>query len=202
MLVSNCGRIRPIPRKFCFTANACHCVMTATRPSGLRLSAPPPSHESRSALPSVKPAWKYSSRSVTIGMPESLRPNMHVVGLQLKDFIKEYVVPGAKPLTVTIWVPTERRLRSRSSLSRARTTTSSCSSIAGAAGLQLDALTTRGRTNPFLWSTPRNVPHLEGLLPATRLTQSLRCYWPLGTRGQQAEILPTPYSLTSVLAPQ
>ena len=47
-------------------------------------------------------AWKYSSRSVTIGMPESPRPNMRVEGLQLKDFIKEYVVPAAQPLTVTL----------------------------------------------------------------------------------------------------
>lgn len=47
-------------------------------------------------------AWKYSSRSVTIGMPESPRPNMRVEGLQFKDFIKEYVVPAAEPLTVTL----------------------------------------------------------------------------------------------------
>ncbi|WP_302893905.1 hypothetical protein [Ralstonia pseudosolanacearum] len=47
-------------------------------------------------------AWKYSSRSVTIGMPESPRPNMRVEGLQFKDFIKEYVVPAAKPFTVTL----------------------------------------------------------------------------------------------------
>jgi len=49
-------------------------------------------------------AWKYSSRSVKIGMPESPRPNMRVEGLQFKDFIKEYVVPAAKPITVTMSV--------------------------------------------------------------------------------------------------
>ncbi|MFV8624976.1 hypothetical protein ACNREE_11030 [Ralstonia pseudosolanacearum] len=49
-------------------------------------------------------AWKYSSSSVTIGMPESPRPNMRVDGLAFKDFIKEYVVPAAKPLTVTLLV--------------------------------------------------------------------------------------------------
>jgi len=47
-------------------------------------------------------AWKYSSRSVTIGMPQSPRPDMRVEGLQFKDFIKEYVVPAAKPITVTM----------------------------------------------------------------------------------------------------
>ncbi len=47
-------------------------------------------------------AWKYSSSSVTIGMPQSPRPNMRVDGLQFKDFIKEYVVPAVEPLTVTL----------------------------------------------------------------------------------------------------
>ncbi|AXW61575.1 hypothetical protein CJO94_06010 [Ralstonia solanacearum] len=47
-------------------------------------------------------AWKHSSSSVTIGMPQSPRPNMRVDGLVFKDFIKEYVVPAAKPFTVTM----------------------------------------------------------------------------------------------------
>lgn len=48
--------------------------------------------------------WKYSSRSVTIGMPSSPRKEMTVDGLQFKDFIREYVVPARKPLTVTLGV--------------------------------------------------------------------------------------------------
>jgi len=47
-------------------------------------------------------SWKYSSNSVTIGMPQSPRPYMRVDGLAFKDFIKEYVVPAAKPVTVRL----------------------------------------------------------------------------------------------------
>lgn len=49
-------------------------------------------------------AWKYSSRSVTIDMPTSPRKGMTVAGLEFKDFIREYVVPANKPLTVTLSV--------------------------------------------------------------------------------------------------
>jgi hypothetical protein len=45
-------------------------------------------------------AWKYSSRSVVIGMPQSPRPWMTVDGLQFKDLIREYVVPSGKPLAI------------------------------------------------------------------------------------------------------
>lgn len=45
-------------------------------------------------------AWKYSSRSIVIGMPQSPRPWMTVDGLQFKDMIREYVVPAAKPLAI------------------------------------------------------------------------------------------------------
>jgi len=47
-------------------------------------------------------AWKYSSQSVTIGMPSSPRPWMRVDGLQFKDMIKEYVVDAGKPVTVSM----------------------------------------------------------------------------------------------------
>ena len=47
---------------------------------------------------------KYSSRSITIGMPTSPRKDMTVAGLDFKDFIREYVVPASKPLTVTLAV--------------------------------------------------------------------------------------------------
>lgn len=47
-------------------------------------------------------SWKYSSNSVTIGMPQSPRPYMRVDGLSFKDLIKEYVVPAAKPVTVRL----------------------------------------------------------------------------------------------------
>lgn len=49
-------------------------------------------------------AWKYSSRSITIGMPTSPRKWMTVDGLEFKDLIREYVVPAGKPLTVAIVV--------------------------------------------------------------------------------------------------
>jgi hypothetical protein len=45
-------------------------------------------------------AWKYSSRSVVIGMPKSPRLGMTVEGLQFKNLIREYVVPASKPLTI------------------------------------------------------------------------------------------------------
>lgn len=48
--------------------------------------------------------WKYSSRSITIGMPLSPRNEMTVDGLEFKDFIREYVVPAYRPLTVTLGV--------------------------------------------------------------------------------------------------
>lgn len=47
-------------------------------------------------------AWKYSSQSVTIGMPPSPRPWMRVDGLNFKDMIKEYVVEAGKPLTISM----------------------------------------------------------------------------------------------------
>jgi hypothetical protein len=45
-------------------------------------------------------AWKYSSRTVVIGMPQSPRLWMTVDGLQFKDMIREYVIPAAKPLAI------------------------------------------------------------------------------------------------------
>lgn len=45
-------------------------------------------------------AWKYSSKSETIGMPPSPRDSMRVESLKFKDLIREYVVPAGKPLTV------------------------------------------------------------------------------------------------------
>lgn len=47
-------------------------------------------------------AWKYSSRSVVIGMPPSPRESMRVDGLFNKDLIKEYVVPAGKPVTLLL----------------------------------------------------------------------------------------------------
>ncbi|GLU34050.1 hypothetical protein WKR88_05010 [Trinickia caryophylli] len=44
--------------------------------------------------------FKYSSRSVTIGMPPSPRPRMRTDGLVRKDMIREYVVDAGKPLAV------------------------------------------------------------------------------------------------------
>lgn len=44
--------------------------------------------------------WKYSSRSVLIGMPQSPRLWMTVDGLVFKDMIREYVVPASKPLAI------------------------------------------------------------------------------------------------------
>lgn len=44
--------------------------------------------------------YRYSSRSVVIGMPPSPRPWMRVEGLQFKDMVREYVVYGGSPLTL------------------------------------------------------------------------------------------------------
>lgn len=46
--------------------------------------------------------YKYSSRSVTIGMPPSPRPAMRIEGLHFKDLIREYVVDAGKPLTLSM----------------------------------------------------------------------------------------------------
>lgn len=46
--------------------------------------------------------YRYSSRSVTIGMPPSPRPWMRVEGLRFKDLIREYVVDAGKPLTLSM----------------------------------------------------------------------------------------------------
>lgn len=46
--------------------------------------------------------WKNSSTSIRIGMPTSPRKYMRVEGLIHKDFIKEYVVNGGKPMTVRL----------------------------------------------------------------------------------------------------
>lgn len=46
--------------------------------------------------------YKYSSRSVTIGMPPSPRPWMHVEGLHFKDLIREYVMDAGKPVTLSM----------------------------------------------------------------------------------------------------
>lgn len=46
--------------------------------------------------------YKYSSTSLTIGMPASPRTWMRTDGLNFKDFIKEYVVSSEKPLIVGI----------------------------------------------------------------------------------------------------
>ncbi|MFM0500964.1 hypothetical protein [Paraburkholderia caffeinilytica] len=45
-------------------------------------------------------AWKYSSKSETVGMPPSPRDYMRVESLKFKDLIREYIVPAEKPLTV------------------------------------------------------------------------------------------------------
>lgn len=47
-------------------------------------------------------AAKYSSTSVTIGMPPSPREGMRPDGLYFKDFIKEYVVDANEPLTLAL----------------------------------------------------------------------------------------------------
>ena len=47
-------------------------------------------------------ATKYSSTSVTIGMPASPRKGMRTDGLYFKDFIKEYVVDANEPLTLAL----------------------------------------------------------------------------------------------------
>ncbi|HEY3598940.1 MAG TPA: hypothetical protein VGL08_15670 [Paraburkholderia sp.] len=49
-------------------------------------------------------AYKYSSHSITIGMPPSPRPWMRTDGLRFKDMIKEYVVDGGKPMTISMSV--------------------------------------------------------------------------------------------------
>lgn len=46
--------------------------------------------------------FKYSSRSVTIGMPASPRPEMRVEGLRAKDLIREYVVEAGKPIALSM----------------------------------------------------------------------------------------------------
>lgn len=46
--------------------------------------------------------YKYSSRSVVIGMPQSPRPGMRVEGLHFKDMIREYVVPDGRPITLSM----------------------------------------------------------------------------------------------------
>jgi hypothetical protein len=48
--------------------------------------------------------WKYSSRSVTIGMPPSPRAYMRVDGLEFKDSIREYVVTGGQPIVLNMGV--------------------------------------------------------------------------------------------------
>ncbi|VVE58702.1 hypothetical protein PHO31112_05363 [Pandoraea horticolens] len=45
-------------------------------------------------------AYKYSSTSVLIGMPESPRKWMRADGLKFKDYIMEYVVPANAPTTI------------------------------------------------------------------------------------------------------
>jgi hypothetical protein len=47
-------------------------------------------------------SWKYSSRSVVIGMPPSPRAWMRSDGLVHKDLIREYVVPAGKPITFAL----------------------------------------------------------------------------------------------------
>jgi hypothetical protein len=46
--------------------------------------------------------YKYSSRSIVIGMPQSPRPGMRVGGLHFKDMIREYIVPDARPVTLSM----------------------------------------------------------------------------------------------------
>jgi len=47
-------------------------------------------------------SWKYSSRSVVIGMPPSPRAWMRSDGLVNKDLVREYVVPAGKPITLSL----------------------------------------------------------------------------------------------------
>jgi len=49
-------------------------------------------------------AWKYSSRSVTIGMPPSPRDYMRVEGLGFKDSIREYVVASGEPMVISMGI--------------------------------------------------------------------------------------------------
>ncbi|SDI70689.1 hypothetical protein SAMN04487926_12260 [Paraburkholderia steynii] len=46
--------------------------------------------------------YKYSSRSVVIGMPQSPRRWMRIEGLRFKDMIREYVVPAGQPMTLSL----------------------------------------------------------------------------------------------------
>ncbi|SEA11257.1 hypothetical protein SAMN05192564_101319 [Paraburkholderia sartisoli] len=46
--------------------------------------------------------YKYSSRSVVIGMPQSPRSWMRIEGLRFKDIIREYVVPAGQPITLSM----------------------------------------------------------------------------------------------------
>ncbi|ACC76296.1 hypothetical protein VOI32_38390 [Paraburkholderia caribensis] len=46
--------------------------------------------------------YRYSSRSVVIGMPQSPRPWMRTDGLHFKDLIREYVVPAGQPITLSM----------------------------------------------------------------------------------------------------
>ncbi|MFL9861225.1 hypothetical protein PQR72_36725 [Paraburkholderia madseniana] len=46
--------------------------------------------------------YKYSSRSVVIGMPQSPRLWMRIEGLRFKDMIREYVVPAGQPITLSL----------------------------------------------------------------------------------------------------
>lgn len=49
-------------------------------------------------------AWKYSSRSITIGMPPSPREYMRVDGLGFKDSIREYVVASGEPMVISMGI--------------------------------------------------------------------------------------------------
>jgi hypothetical protein len=50
-------------------------------------------------------SFRYSTRSVLIGMPPSPRPWMRVQGLTGKTFIREYVVAAGQPITYSMgWV--------------------------------------------------------------------------------------------------
>ncbi|WP_227247512.1 hypothetical protein [Paraburkholderia caribensis] len=50
-------------------------------------------------------SFRYSTRSVLIGMPPSPRPWMRVQGLTGKTFIREYVVPAGQSITYSMgWV--------------------------------------------------------------------------------------------------
>lgn len=46
--------------------------------------------------------YKYSSRSVVIGMPQSPRSWMRVESLRFKDMIREYVVQAGQPVTLSL----------------------------------------------------------------------------------------------------